>query len=96
MKKNDARINTTSEALNNIKMLKLYSWSHVFSEVIAKKRGEELVWLWKIFQIGSMIVTGLYFFPSILSATVFSVYIGTGNILDISNAFTVMTILNIL
>jgi ATP-binding cassette subfamily C (CFTR/MRP) protein 1 len=46
--------------------------------------------------MGQMIVTSLYFFPQILSATVFSVYIGTNHILDISTAFTVMTILNLL
>jgi hypothetical protein len=49
MKKNDARVNTTSEALNNIKMLKLYSWTHIFSTVIANKRAEELKILWKRF-----------------------------------------------
>jgi hypothetical protein len=38
----------------------------------------------------------LYFFPQIMSATIFSVYIGTGNTLNIENAFTVMTILNLL
>jgi ABC-type bacteriocin/lantibiotic exporter with double-glycine peptidase domain len=27
MKKQDARVNTISESLNNIKMLKLYSWT---------------------------------------------------------------------
>lgn len=31
-----------------------------------------------------------------MSATIFSVYIGTGNTLNIENAFTVMTILNLL
>ncbi len=96
MKKQDARVNTTNESLNNIKMLKLYSWTHIFSKVIENKRAEELEILWKRFKYGQVIVTSLYFFPQILSAVIFSVYIGTGHTLDISVAFTVMTILNLL
>lgn len=63
MKKQDARINTTTESLNNIKMLKLYSWTHIFSEVIQSKRLEELAVLWQRFRYGQIIVTSLYFFP---------------------------------
>lgn len=63
MKKQDARINTTSESLNNIKMLKLYSWTHIFSEVIESKRFEELAVLWQRFSYGQLVVTSLYFFP---------------------------------
>ena len=40
--------------------------------------------------------TSLYFFPSVLSAVVFSVYIAMGNTLDLSVAFTVTTILNMI
>jgi len=52
MKKQDARINTTSESLNNIKMLKLYSWTHIFSNVIESKRLDELSVLWTRFRYG--------------------------------------------
>ena len=63
MRKQDARINTTSESLNNIKMLKLYSWTHIFSQVIESKRFDELTVLWQRFKYGQLIVTSLYFFP---------------------------------
>jgi len=46
MKKQDARVNIISESLNNIKMLKLYSWSRIFDQVINSKRAEELTVLW--------------------------------------------------
>lgn len=52
MKKQDARVNTTSESLNNIKMLKLYSWTHIFSDVIESKRFDELSTLWSRFKYG--------------------------------------------
>ena len=42
MKKSDARVSTTSESLNNIKMLKLYSWTEQFEKTITEKRNEEL------------------------------------------------------
>lgn len=49
MKKQDARVNITTESLNNIKMLKLYSWTSVFKSVIEEKRVEELAILWRRF-----------------------------------------------
>jgi ABC-type multidrug transport system fused ATPase/permease subunit len=49
MKKQDARVNTISESLNNIKMLKLYSWTRIFDDVINVKRAEELAVLWERF-----------------------------------------------
>ena len=39
-------------------------------------------------------ITSLYFFPQIISAVVFSVYIGQGHVLDLSTAYTVMIIFN--
>lgn len=46
MKLVDDRVNCTTEALNNIKMLKLYSWSDIFWDLIASKRLTELKVLW--------------------------------------------------
>jgi hypothetical protein len=42
MKKTDARVSATTESLNNIKMLKLYSWIEPFEKVINEKREDEL------------------------------------------------------
>ena len=41
-------------------------------------------------------VSTLYLFPALLSAVIFSVYIGIGNTLSLDVAFTVMTILNLI
>lgn len=46
--------------------------------------------------IGMTSVTSLYFFPQVLSAVVFSVFIATGHTLDLAMTYTVMTCLNIL
>lgn len=52
MKYSDSRVKTTNESLNNIKMLKLYSWTEIFAETIRSKRKDELDWLWKRFKNG--------------------------------------------
>jgi len=87
-------VNLTTQCLNNIKMLKLYSWANAFENMIGEKRKAEMGVLWTRFKYGMTNTTSLYFFPSILTAVVFSVYIGTGNTLDLSVAYTVTTILN--
>ena len=38
MKFSDARVKSITESLNNIKMLKLYSWTDIFANMISEKR----------------------------------------------------------
>ena len=92
----DARLNTTTESLNNIKILKLYSWTDTFEKAIQAKRKLEMSVFWKRLMVGMMNVTSLYFFPQVLSAVVFSVFIATGHHLELGMAYTVMTCLNLL
>ena len=96
MKYSDARIKAITESLNNIKMLKLYSWTDIFAKMISEKRALELGIIKKRFYYMNATVTSLYFFSSMLSAVVFAVYIGLGNTLDLDIAFTVLTILNLI
>ena len=96
MKYSDARVKAITESLNNIKMLKLYSWTDIFAQMISEKRVLELSILKKRFYYGNATVTSLYFFSSLLSAVVFAVYIGLGNTLDLDIAFTVLTVLNLI
>ena len=79
-----------------MKMLKLYSWQDAFEKAIQEKRDSELEILYRRFKIDMMNVTSLYFFPQIMSAVVFSVFIGTGNNLSLSVAYTVNTIFNLI
>ena len=77
-------------------MLKLYSWSDIFKHLIKEKRIPELAMLRKRYNLSIVNISTLYFFPSILSAVVFSFYIGFGNTLRLDIAFTVITILNLI
>ena len=92
----DERVKVTTESLNSIKMLKLYSWVDTFLDTIRSKRDEELKIFWVRQNIGMVNIASYYFFPQILSAVVFSVYISLGNSLDLKLAFTVMTCFNLL
>lgn len=42
LERKDARMSETNESLNNIKMLKLYSWQELFEQRINQKRSSEL------------------------------------------------------
>lgn len=64
--------------------------------MISEKRQVELNTLWKRFRFGMTNTTSLYFFPSILGAVVFSTYIGMGNTLELSVAYTITTIFNLI
>ena len=96
MRCQDGRVKALTESLNNIKLLKLYSWTAIFASLITEKRNQQLQVLKKRFVYSNIFITSLYFFPSILSAILFSVYIGLGNTLDLDIAFTVMALLNII
>ena len=68
----------TTEGLNNIKMIKLYSWMDMFTSMIGKIRLKELAILKKKMHLGIVTVTSFYFFPAVLQAVAFTVYIGCG------------------
>jgi len=84
------------ESLTNIKVLKLYAWTHIFQQLISERRSDELRVLWRRMRVSHFIVTNLYFFPQILQAVIFSFYIGFGNTLSLDIAFFVIAILNLI
>jgi hypothetical protein len=53
MKKKDDRMNLTTEVINNIKMIKLYSWTESFLKKISQKRKAELVALKSAFLVSN-------------------------------------------
>ena len=50
----------------------------------------------KRFGVGVLVVASLYFFTNILSAVIFTTYIGLGSTLSLDIAFTVISVLNII
>jgi ABC-type bacteriocin/lantibiotic exporter with double-glycine peptidase domain len=42
MQTQDARVSMTTECMNNIKMIKMYSWIEIFQRLVTEKRQKEL------------------------------------------------------
>lgn len=90
MKVKDARMTETTQALNNIKFLKLYSWQDMFEERIQDKRNTEIGVIRKLVMASAVMMTSIYFFPSMMPAASFATYIGAGlqPHLDLASATT--------
>ena len=69
----------TTESINNVKMLKMYSWEEYFLDKIKHRRAREIVSLRKSGVAMAFFIAFIFFFPSILPAITFSSFIGMGN-----------------
>ncbi|KAJ4476620.1 hypothetical protein J3R30DRAFT_3759412 [Lentinula aciculospora] len=60
LKKTDARVQSVSESMNVLRMIKLFGWESKMESRIAKKRDEELIWIRRrqILEIINGIITG--------------------------------------
>ncbi|KAF8883986.1 P-loop containing nucleoside triphosphate hydrolase protein [Infundibulicybe gibba] len=47
LKKTDARVQTVTETMNVLRMIKLFGWESKINTRVAEKRDEELIWIWK-------------------------------------------------
>ncbi|KAJ6604251.1 hypothetical protein DFH09DRAFT_1300496 [Mycena vulgaris] len=47
LKRTDARVQTVTETMNVLRMIKLFGWERQMNERVAEKREEELSWIWK-------------------------------------------------
>lgn len=92
----DARLKATSEALVNMKVLKLYAWETHFKEVIEKLRIEECKWLWAVQLQRSY--NGYLFWtsPVLVSVATFGACYFLGISLSASNVFTFVATLRLL
>ncbi|KIK71390.1 hypothetical protein GYMLUDRAFT_254610 [Collybiopsis luxurians FD-317 M1] len=75
LKKTDARVQSVSEAMNVLRMIKLFGWEGKTEAKIAAKRDEELVWI-KLRQILDMI-NGIitYIIPLLTMIATFVTYV---------------------
>ncbi|KAF5377185.1 hypothetical protein D9615_006331 [Tricholomella constricta] len=47
LKATDARVQTVTETMNVLRMIKLFGWETKMNEKVAEQRDKELVWIWK-------------------------------------------------
>lgn len=96
MAKQDERINTTSECLSNVKMVKLYAWNQSFEQVIEKKRQVELSYQFKNFRLSSVNLFGMFFFPMLMQEAAIATYLGTGHNISLSRVFTLYSLFELM
>eukprot|EP01133_Synstelium_polycarpum_P002620 gene2620-3012_t len=92
----DARVKTTNEILQAIKIIKLYAWEDSFAQRVAQRRGAEV----KLLYTFSYIRAGLIFIvasvPTLVSVLVFASYYGYHKELQAGKIFSSLAYLNIL
>ena len=77
-------------------MLKLYSWSDVFTNMIGKIRNQELSLLVKLKWLQIITVACFNYFPTMLRVASFTAYFGSGHSMTVDSTFAILTILDII
>ncbi|KAG5728585.1 ATP-binding cassette transporter abc4 [Termitomyces sp. T112] len=101
LKATDARVQTVTETMNVLRMIKLFGWEKKMEQKIAEKREKELVWIWKR-QILDMINGNLNFLiPIVTMIVTYSTYVGDNTIimkqdLSASKVFSSMAVFDML
>ncbi|QRV86003.1 ABC transporter transmembrane region [Ceratobasidium sp. AG-Ba] len=89
MKKTDARVETISESMNVIRMIKLFAWENKIKSQISAKREEELRWLRKRQYLGLANIQVNFILPVVMMiATYGSHTLIFGHSLDASTVFS--------
>ncbi|XP_032226749.1 ATP-binding cassette sub-family C member 5 [Nematostella vectensis] len=92
----DQRVRMMSEVLNCIKLIKMYAWDRSFADNIVAKRTEERNALTSAGLLQGINMSIALIIPTVATVASFSVHIATGQNLTSAQAFTIMTIFNVL
>ncbi|RVX04073.1 ABC transporter C family member 10 [Vitis vinifera] len=91
----DKRLKASTEALTNMKILKLYAWETHFKNVIEGLRKEEFKWLSSVLSQRGYSLILWWSFPIVVSAVTFWACYFLGTTLSATNVFTFMASLRI-
>ncbi|KAK9927056.1 hypothetical protein M0R45_024259 [Rubus argutus] len=89
------RLKAITEALLNMKILKLYSWETNFKKVIEGLRADELNWISKVLSQKGYYITMFWSSPILVAAVTFWTCYFLGFALTTSNVFTFLATLRI-
>ena len=95
METQDKRLKAFTEALTNMKILKLYAWEIHFKNVLERLRKDEFQWLLSILSKRGYIVVLFWSSPVLVSAVTFWACYFLGTTLSASNVFTFLACLRI-
>ncbi|KAF8058246.1 hypothetical protein FPV67DRAFT_1565726 [Lyophyllum atratum] len=90
LKATDARVQTVTETMNVLRMIKLFGWEKKMNEKVAEKREKELFWVWRR-QILDLINGNLNFLIPVATMTVIM-----KQELNASKVFSSMTVFDML
>ncbi|KAH7912982.1 hypothetical protein BJ138DRAFT_1225912, partial [Hygrophoropsis aurantiaca] len=97
MHKTDSRVQTVTETMNVLRMIKLFGWENKMDKKITERRDEELVWTWKQ-KILELINNNLNLaIPLLTMLATYSTYtLIMGQTLSASKVFSSMSIFDIM
>ncbi|TRM65976.1 hypothetical protein BD626DRAFT_427540 [Schizophyllum amplum] len=97
LKRTDTRVQTVTETMNVLRMIKLFGWEYKMSERVGDKREEELKWIWRR-QILDMVNGNLNFIIPIFTmmATYLTHTVVMGEPLSASKVFSSITVFDML
>ena len=96
LREKDRRMRATTEAINNIKVIKLNSWKNLFVSQIFRTRNKELIYirLWLLIDFISVFL-GWLLSPGLLLLTLLLFYL-TGNYITLPKAYAAMQVFKML
>ncbi|XP_023742702.1 ABC transporter C family member 10 [Lactuca sativa] len=92
----DRRLKAISEAISNMKVLKLYAWETHFREAAAQLRNEEMKWLSSVMTQRGFFIIMFWSSPVIVSVVTFWTCYLLGIELNASNVFTFLATIRII
>ncbi|PWA81661.1 ATP-binding cassette subfamily C member 8 [Artemisia annua] len=92
----DRRLKAITEAITNMKVLKLYAWETHFRKAVEKFRSEELKWLSAIISQRGVYLMLFWSSPAIVAVVTFYTCYLVGIQLDASNVFTFLATIRII
>ncbi|EGC35107.1 hypothetical protein DICPUDRAFT_47873 [Dictyostelium purpureum] len=92
----DARVKTTNEILQAIKIIKLYAWEDSFARKVIQRRDAEIKLLFQFSRYRAVLIVVVAALPTAVSVLVFSSYYGYHKRLNAAEIFSALSYLNIL
>ncbi|KAI0685987.1 hypothetical protein BC835DRAFT_1420713 [Cytidiella melzeri] len=74
MKATDGRVQSVTEMMNVLRMVKLFGWESRVKKTVAEKREEELYWVWKRKLLGMASSTANHTIPLIHMVVTYAIY----------------------
>ena len=96
MELKDERIKKTNEALQSVKILKMYGWCDLFKEFINKVRIKEISTMQTKSCISGLFISSLYFFPKLMGIVTFFMYAAFNGVPSMGIVFATINVFDIM